>query len=338
MSYRKNRRLEDSYTLKPLSRRSILDKQRALAGAHNEAETKLGNLILRPVNDPIYKREVTRIEQDGQRLHTDMEIQKKQLMKRLTLLPEPTVILRRPKSKEETKETPTVRLTTSLPSLDAFTVKGKKKRNVWERKLLTPPNLLSIHMPCKPLSDAEEREIYLRNALLLPRPGTKGRHSTLRTRLSQPVQGTKTSEPSGNVLLREPISAHTNLKSLRLKSKTPREESIFVTEIQTPSQVQTPNHFQTPSSGLSNSERLLRRVQFDDESVVETVAAINEEPEERACHHPVFVMVHEDKPNKDAAAYKLDRSEDTTENLKEVVNETIVGKTISDELMVKGVK
>jgi hypothetical protein len=319
MSYRQNRRLEDSYTLKPLSRRSIIDKQRALAGAHNEAETKLGSLILRPSHDPIYQREVSRIEQDGHRVQTDLENRKKQLMKRLSHFPEPTVILRRPKKDLGDA------ISTSLPSLDAFTVKGRKTRNLWERKLLTPPNLLSIHVPCEPLSDEEQREIYLRNALLLPRPGTKGRQSTLKTRLSQPVQGSKPMVPgTGNVLLREPISAHPNLKSLRPSSKVSKADSVFVTEIPLPSRVLSGSE-KTLSTSPSKT---LRKVQFDDESI-ETV----EIETARASLHPVIVVVHEERPEATKATVAFDSPrKDATE-----MGPPIAMHAMSDERMVRGV-
>lgn len=155
MCSRQERWWDDSPT-KPLSRLSILEKQRAIAGATNTVDSKLGAALLlrRPADtDPCYRQQVSRLEGEGRRLQTDLQRSKRQVARRMSLLPEPTILLQRPGT---------------MCPLDAFKVRRQRKRNVWEGR--GRPVLDSLHTPYSPLSHSEQSTIYQRMASLYARP------------------------------------------------------------------------------------------------------------------------------------------------------------------------
>ena len=53
-----------------------------------------------------------------------------------------------------------MRVPSTLPTIDAFVIKPKRKRNVWEDAINDKLQLTSTYVPHTPLSPEEEAEIY----------------------------------------------------------------------------------------------------------------------------------------------------------------------------------
>ena len=173
------------------SRRSQLDKERALSTARNPGDSKYGAALYKnnAVEDRIHSAELRRIDNQLKRTSMHMEQKRKQFLQRYTLK-EPMLIVVRPPSpgaidKHESRlyniendyeyghplhkggprymqplDSKT-KIPNYRPTIDAFCMKTKKKVNVWEHIILEKetPKFRSTVMPSYPLSTAEIRDL-----------------------------------------------------------------------------------------------------------------------------------------------------------------------------------
>lgn len=178
--------LLDECKSKLSSKCQMMDKAKALKTARSPSCSKYGNALLtnNVQEGRILSSEVARLERQHKRQQMHLDQAQKRFLQRQNQRPGPTLILERPPSPEQvkrflycTKETPythstsepsymnnvksKVKVPLMQPTIDAFVVKVKKKRNVWEEAMIEkqPAMFASTVQPCWPLTPAEQAEL-----------------------------------------------------------------------------------------------------------------------------------------------------------------------------------
>ena len=148
------------YREKSHTRRSIIEMEKAMSSIHNVAISKLGTTLLsNSLEDRMFSTQLKSLKQQDNRMQNDMNKKKRELVQRIQLLPEPTILLER--------QTPMdiMRPATSLPTIDAFKIERTTKNNTWDNVRTMRPQLNSIHVPYQKLTREEKLQLHKRNAL-----------------------------------------------------------------------------------------------------------------------------------------------------------------------------
>ncbi|ELT91448.1 hypothetical protein CAPTEDRAFT_190371 [Capitella teleta] len=168
-----------------LNRRRQMDKDRALGTATNPSSSKFGSALLSSTQDGrALNNEVSKLERQLKRTQLHIEHEQKRFLQKQQQLPEPTLIVVRPPSPlltkkflywNKTSDAPythapdepsymnsirsKVRAPLAQPTIDAFSVKVRKKKNIWEEALNEDAHFTSAVQPCWPLTSVEEAEL-----------------------------------------------------------------------------------------------------------------------------------------------------------------------------------
>ena len=197
--FRRQSKLQASYREKPPTRQTIIEREKALASIHNVALSRLGTTLLsNSQDDRVFAAQVHELTQQDDQMQSQVNKNKKQLVQRIRLLPNPTILLERLPSRSDlsaanvwyAKEVQEgidgvkdilggrervpryqqpikrkVKPPSTLPTVDAFKVERTTKGNPWDDVAKKRPHLKSLHVPFKKLSREEQLMIYKRNAM-----------------------------------------------------------------------------------------------------------------------------------------------------------------------------
>ena len=181
----------------PLSRQRLHDKERAVNAARNAGESKFGNTLVNghTQEDKNYKRQLEKLKAEMRRKQAHIEQQKKQFVQKISQLPDPTILVERPPSPHYVRKalydeefdhywsdiyTPgymrntrsTFKYPSTLPTIDAYVLRPKRKVNLWEDTAQEAPKVTNVYVPHTPLTPQEEAEIQRCHATYLRRPRT----------------------------------------------------------------------------------------------------------------------------------------------------------------------
>lgn len=185
------------------SRRSMLEREKAVDGARNPGASKFG-ISLAEINskkDKLLLRELRKIESEIKSMSLQMSQQKKTFVKSCHVLNyDPIILVERPPSPEMKKKALAMSMgldedeynehfeneniprymrqlrskqktPSTLNTIDAFTIKNKKKKNVWEDAVdqTESPVFHSTVKPCLQLTKREQSDLHMGWALHKPR-------------------------------------------------------------------------------------------------------------------------------------------------------------------------
>lgn len=185
------------------SRRSMLEREKAVDGARNPGASKFGHSLaeINSKKDKSLMRELRKIENEIKSMSLQMNQRKKTFVKSCHVLNyDPIILVERPPSPEMRKkalamsmgldedeynqhfENETVphymhqlrskqKTPSTLRTIDAFTVKNRKKKNIWEDAVERgdAPVFHSTVRPCLQLTRREQTDLQMGWALHKPR-------------------------------------------------------------------------------------------------------------------------------------------------------------------------
>ena len=195
--HRSLRKSENSISSQPLSRQRRHDMERAVAAARNAGESKYGITLVsgHTQEDKNYKKQLDKLKVELRRKQAHIEQQKKRFVHKIAQLPDPTILVERAPSPENVRKAlydeefhhywsdidipgyrrnthKTFRYPSNLPTIDAYTLRSKRKVNLWEDAAQETPKVTSVYVPHAPLTPQEESEIQRCYATHLRRPKT----------------------------------------------------------------------------------------------------------------------------------------------------------------------
>ena len=179
-----------------LTRKGLMEKERAMSTAKNTKDSKFGTALLKNNfhQNRLLVTTLGRLDNQLRRQQMHIDQQKKRFLNRK--LPEPSIIVERPASPEKFTYdvdsddsddyyyggTPSymkplkrrVKTPSNLPTIDAFVLKTKKKANLWEEAMdkNERPQFQSTVLPSPPLTQEERNELHA--GWLYHRPVSKG--------------------------------------------------------------------------------------------------------------------------------------------------------------------
>ncbi|XP_062594654.1 uncharacterized protein LOC134256074 [Saccostrea cucullata] len=185
------------------SRRSMLEREKAVDGARNPGASKFGHSLaeINSKKDKSLVRELRKIECEFKSLNLQMNQQKKTFVKSCHVLNyDPIILVERPPSPQMKKKALAMsmgldedeynehfengkvphymhqlrskqRTPSTLNTIDAFTVTNKKKKNIWEDAVdqNEAPVFHSTVRPCLQLTKREQTDLQMGWALHKPR-------------------------------------------------------------------------------------------------------------------------------------------------------------------------
>ncbi|OWF46835.1 uncharacterized protein LOC110455182 isoform X2 [Mizuhopecten yessoensis] len=175
------------------SRRMMLERERAVDGARNPAFSKLGSTLLDTYTKPDQSltKQYRHINSQIRRMEATMRLKKKQFVQTSQVLNyDPIILVERPPSPVNVKMARAkimaekmneefiadeykphymrqlrtkARTPSTLMTIDAFTVKSKKKRNIWNKTMdeKDPPEFQSTVRPYSKLTEKEKTDLQI---------------------------------------------------------------------------------------------------------------------------------------------------------------------------------
>ncbi|XP_033758845.1 uncharacterized protein LOC117341116 isoform X3 [Pecten maximus] len=175
------------------SRRMMIERERAVDGARNPAFSKLGSTLLDTYTKPdqYLTKQYRHINSQIRRMEATMRLKKKQFVQTSQVLNyDPIILVERPPSPENVKMAKAkilaeemneefiadeykphymrqlrtkAKTPSTLMTIDAFTVKSKKKRNIWNKTLdeRDPPEFQSTVRPYSKLTEKEKTDLQI---------------------------------------------------------------------------------------------------------------------------------------------------------------------------------
>jgi len=176
------------------SRGTMIERERAVEGARNPGYSKLGSTIVdiycKP--DKGLTRKISAINSEIRRMEATLRLKQKRFIKNCQVLNyDPMILVERPASAENIKKAreralaierndkdyvedsdkprymrqlrSKARTPSTLTTIDAFTVKSKKKRNIWNETLdeKEPPEFVSTIRPHAKLTQREKSDLQV---------------------------------------------------------------------------------------------------------------------------------------------------------------------------------